>query len=48
MEKAVAANLKYAVTAFFIIQWYKRGAAYTSINSYCTVKKHEAILVIFE
>lgn len=23
-------------------------AAYTSINSYCTAKKHEAILVIFE
>ena len=34
MEKAVAANLKYAVTAFFIIQWYKRGAAYDHEGKY--------------
>ena len=38
MEKAVAANLKYAVTAFFIIQWYKRGAAYLITYMLCGVR----------
>ena len=37
MEKAVAANLKYAVTAFFIIQWYKRGAAYNPLAAAFTL-----------
>ena len=37
MEKAVAANLKYAVTAFFIIQWYKRGAAYMFLEKSITI-----------